>query len=63
MNADTGSRELAVALQRAFSAAVPDERDTVLAAMLKAGSGSVRRTSLTRFVRISLDVNTPFAMT
>ena len=49
MNADTGSRELAVALQRAFSAAAPDDRDAVLAAMLKAGSGSVRRTSLLKF--------------
>jgi uncharacterized protein (DUF2267 family) len=49
MNTDTGSRELAVALQRAFSVAAPDERDTVLAAMLKAGSGSVRKTSLARF--------------
>jgi hypothetical protein len=49
MNTETGSRELAVALQRAFSASSADERDAVLAAMLKAGSGTVARTSLSKF--------------
>ena len=49
IDAQTGSRQLAGALQRAFEAAGDDERDAVAAAMLKARGGTVRTTSLEKF--------------
>ncbi|MBZ0233265.1 MAG: hypothetical protein K8M05_13125 [Deltaproteobacteria bacterium] len=49
IDAQTGSRQLAGALQRAFEAAGDDERDAVAAAMLKARGGTVRSTSLEKF--------------
>jgi hypothetical protein len=49
VDAATGSKHLAAALQRAFDAADEDDRDAVFAAMFKASSGAVTRTSLARF--------------
>lgn len=49
VDSKTGSRQLATALQRAFDAAGEDLRDAVFAAMFKASSGTVSRTSLTKF--------------
>jgi len=49
MNSDSGSRKLVAALRRAFEAAPEQNRDAVFAAMLKAGSGIVKRTSLATY--------------
>lgn len=49
MNSESGSRKLVAALRRAFEAASEQNRDAAFAAMLKAGSGIVKRTSLSRY--------------
>jgi hypothetical protein len=48
IDSQTGTRQLAAALQRAFDAASEDDRDAVFAAIFKASSGTVQRTSLTK---------------
>jgi hypothetical protein len=49
MNSDAGSRLLAAALRRAFEAAPENSRDATFAAMHKAGSGLVKRTTLAQY--------------
>jgi hypothetical protein len=49
MDSETGSRQLAAALQRAFDAAPEDDREAAFAAMLKAGSGRIAKTSLLKY--------------
>lgn len=49
MNSESGSRKLVAALRRAFEAASEHNRDAAFAAMLKAGSGIVKRTSLIKY--------------
>lgn len=49
MNSDSGTRQLVSALRRAFDAAPEDNRDAAFAAMLKAGSGLVKKTSLVKY--------------
>lgn len=49
IDSPNGSRQLAAALQRAFDAADQDNRDAVFAAMFKASSGTVTRTSLVNY--------------
>ena len=49
VNSQAGSKALSMALQRAFEAASEDDRDAVFAAMFKASSGRVRKTSLEKF--------------
>jgi hypothetical protein len=49
MDSQTGTKHLASALQRAFDAAPEDERDAVFAAIFKASSGMVKKTSLAKY--------------
>lgn len=49
MNSDSGSRKLVAALRQAFDAASEQNRDAAFAAMLKAGSGLVKRTSIYKY--------------
>jgi len=49
LDSETGSRHLAVAIQRAFDAAPENDRDAAIAAIFKASSGRVAKTSLAKF--------------
>lgn len=49
VDSETGSRQLAAALQRAFEAAPENDRDAVVAAIFKASSGRVSKTSLVKY--------------
>jgi hypothetical protein len=54
MSSDAGSRLLAAALRRAFDAAPENNRDATFAAMHKAGSGLVTRTTLVQYAESEL---------
>lgn len=49
MDSQTGTKHLALALQRAFDAAPEEDRDAVFAAIFKASSGMVKKTSLAKY--------------